>query len=329
MKTPVLIMTEQDIRDCVSMDERALEAIENAFVWLSDGKVEMPPIMHMGISENNGDIDIKGAYIRGQPSVAVKVAAGFFDNPDIGLPSSSGMVVVVSAKTGRCEAIFLDNAYLTDLRTGLAGAVVAKHLAPKGPCRLGIIGAGVQGRFQGQGVALVREVSCLSVADTSEARLAAYQEEMSEKLGIPIETTTSAEKIVSESDVIVTTTPSKTPIIHAEWLRPGQHITSMGADLPGKRELGPGVMEAADIIVADKPEQSKTHGELQHIMNEHELKTAPVSLGDVISGRVPSRSDRDQITICDLSGVGVQDTAIALHLMRAASGRDVGQTLDT
>ncbi|MEO0398967.1 MAG: ornithine cyclodeaminase family protein [Pseudomonadota bacterium] len=328
-KTPVLFMTEDELRDLAVMDAEALQSIENAFIWIAEDRVEMPPIMHMGVPENNGDLDIKSAYVRGEASVAVKVAAGFFDNPKQGLPSSSGMVVVVSAKTGRCEAVFLDNAYLTDLRTGLAGAVAAKHLAPEAPCELGVVGAGVQGRFQAEGVALVRDVTRIRVADLSEERLAAYKAEMEAKLGVPVETTTSAEDVVRQSDVIVTTTPSKAPIVKADWLKPGQHITCMGADLPGKQEIDPAVFARADIIAADKPEQSRTHGELQHVGKDTSLKTTPVALGDIARGKAQGRQAAEQISICDLSGVGVQDTAIALHVLRAAAGRSVGQIFET
>ncbi|MEM9988837.1 MAG: cyclodeaminase [Pseudomonadota bacterium] len=329
MKTPVVILTEEELRSLAKMDASALAAVEKAFVWLSEDRVEMPPIMHMGVEEHQGDIDIKSAYVKGQPAVAVKVAAGFFNNPALGLPSSSGMVVVVSAKTGRCEAVLLDNAYLTDLRTGLAGAVAAQHLAPEGPCEVGIIGAGMQGRFQARGVALVREVTKLRVADRSEEQLAKYQAEMSEELGIPVEVTPSAEEVVRASDIIVTTTPSKSPILQADWLRPGQHITSMGSDLPGKQELHPDVLAKADVIVCDKPEQSRTHGELQHVKDEKGLKTSPKALGDVIRGNASGRADQNQVTICDLSGIGVQDTAIALYVLETATKNKMGQIFET
>lgn len=327
MTTPVLVMTEADIRACAGMDADALAAVEKAFVWVSEGRVEMPPIMHMSVSEHNGDVDIKSAYVRGEPSIAVKVAAGFFDNSKQGLPNSSGMVVVVSAKTGRCEAVLLDNCYLTDLRTGLAGAVAAQHCAPNKPAVLGVVGAGVQARFQAEAFALVRPVQKVFVAARAQDQLDAYRVDMEARLGVSVETSTSIEDVVGQSDVIVTTTPSKAPLIKAEWLRPGQHITAMGSDLPGKQELDLDVLQAADIIVADKPEQSRTHGELQHISDAGQLKAAPLALGDVITGAVKGRVNAEQITVCDLSGIGVQDTAIALYVLRAATQQRLGQTL--
>lgn len=326
---PVLVLTEKEIRECAPMDGAALAAIERAFVWLSEGRVEAPPIMHIAVEENNGDVDIKSAFVRGEPSIAVKVAAGFFDNPKQGLPSSSAMVVAVSARTGRCEAVLLDNAYLTDLRTGLAGAVAAKYLARKDSSTVGIVGAGVQARFQARALALVRPISRIYVSARSREQLEAYQAEMADALGIPVEICPSLEDVARRSDVIVTTTPSKEAIIQAGWLRPGQHLTAMGADLPGKQELDPDVLARADLIVCDDPRQSRTHGELQHVTDETALKSAPVALGDLARRVVNGRTGDDQITVCDLSGLGVQDTAITLHVLRAARERGLGQIFDS
>ncbi|MEO0566495.1 MAG: ornithine cyclodeaminase family protein [Pseudomonadota bacterium] len=329
MKTPVAILTEEDVRRCAKMDEAALAAVEKAFVWLSEDKVEMPPIMHVGVTEHDGDVDIKSAYVKGQPSIAVKVAAGFFGNMKQGLPNSSGMVVVVSAKTGRCEAVILDNCYLTDLRTGLAGAVAAQQLARSDARVLGVIGAGVQARFQAEAFALVRPLSKIIVAARAQDQLDAYKREMAEKLGVEVETTSSIEHAVRGSDAIVTTTPSKAPLIKAEWLRAGQHITAMGSDLPGKQELDPAILTRADVVVADKPEQSRTHGELQHLNDEAAVQVTVQSLGDVIRGDGAGRTSQDHITVCDLSGIGVQDTAIALHVLQSAEAQGLGHLFHT
>jgi len=310
------ILNEHEIRECAPMDAGALAAVEQAFAWLSESKVEMPPIMHISVPESDGDVDIKSAYVAGQPAMAVKIAAGFAGNRALGFPTSSGMMVVLSVQTGRCEAVLLDNCYLTDLRTGLAGAVAADHLANPGPCSVGIIGAGAQARYQLEALTLVRSVVRVYVAARSPERLAAYQAEMSAKLNIDVVICNSIEDAVRSSDIIVTTTPSTEPLVRAEWLRPGQHITAMGSDLPAKQELHCDVLLRADVIACDKPEQSRTHGELQHLPQSDDIVGKTVSLGDVVRGRVAGRSSANEITVADLSGVGVQDTAIALHVLR-------------
>lgn len=329
-KTPVQILNETELRAVAKMDVASLGAVERAFVWLSEDKVSMPPIMHIDIAENNGDVDIKSAFVSGCDTVAVKVAAGFFDNPKIGLPSSSGMVVAVCAKTGRCKAVFLDNAYLTDLRTGLAGAVAAKHLARKSRAKVCIVGAGVQARFQLEALALVQPISHVTVTARSADKMERYCAEMHSKLGLPVTANGSIEDAFKDSDIIITTTPSKSPLVQASWLRPGQHITAIGSDLPGKTELDPDIVRRADSVVCDKIEQCRTHGELQFLQNEQALIELPVkSLGAVILGQQPGRMSDEDITLCDLTGIGVQDTAIAHHVLTQLGNNRAGFTLQT
>ncbi|MEM7568835.1 MAG: ornithine cyclodeaminase family protein [Pseudomonadota bacterium] len=329
MKTPVAVLSDDEIRQCAGLDLAALGAVEQSFVWLSDGLVDQPPIMHMSVPDHDGDVDIKSAYVKGKPSLAVKVAAGFFGNTKQGLPNSSGMVVVVSAKTGRCEAILLDNCYLTDLRTGLAGAVAAKHLAPAEGSVLGVIGAGVQARFQAEAYALVRPLSKIYVAARAPGQLAAYKADMERSLNVEVEIAPSIEAAVRHSDTIVSTTPSKTALIQADWLRLGQHITAMGSDLPGKQELDPAVLCRADVVVADKPAQSLTHGEAQHLSEDERALVDIMPLGDVIAGKVDGRKSAEDVTVCDLSGIGVQDTAIALHVLKTAQASALGHIFQT
>ena len=314
---PVLVLTESELRACVGFDAESLRAIEDAFTWLSQGRVEMPPVMHMEVAEHRGDVDIKSACVRGIDHIAVKVASGFFDNPRRGLPSGGAMVVVLSAKTGFCEAVMLDNAYLTDLRTGLAGAVAARCLAPETVRTVGVLGAGAQARYQIRALRLVRDFERVLVSARDAGRTAAYAAEMSESLGLPVEPATP-EALVRESDLVITTTPARSPIVDAAWLHPGLHITAMGADLPGKQELDPEVLRRANRVVCDRREQCIAMGELQHAAELLEGVNAAVELGELTSGRAPGRQSAEEITICDLTGTGVQDTAIAsLALARA------------
>jgi ornithine cyclodeaminase len=322
--TPVLVLTEQDLRRCAGFDLAALAAVRQAFVWLSEGRVAMPPIMHIDVAEHGGDVDIKSAFVAGQPSIAVKVAAGFFGNARFGLPSSSGLVVVIDATTGRGEAILLDNGYLTDLRTGLAGAVAADLLAPPGDVHVGILGAGVQARFQLKALALVRPIASVRVFARNPSQARRYAEEMGADMGLDIHIAQDLPGLVAESEVIVTTTPSREPLIQAQWLRPGQHITAMGADLPGKQELHADVLGIADRVVCDDPAQCRTHGELQHAVHSQALRAIPSTLGDIVRGLSPGRVDPGEITVCDLVGLGVQDTAMALHVLQKARALGAG-----
>jgi ornithine cyclodeaminase len=321
---PVLILTELELRECAKMDADALAAVQDAFTWLAEDKVEMPPVMHVEVSGSKGDVDIKSAYVSGLNNMTVKIASGFFDNPKLGLPSGSAMMVVLSAKTGFCEAVLLDNGYLTDLRTGLAGAVAAKFLAPEVIETVGIVGAGAQARYQLRSLRLVRKFERVLVRGRSPEKVAAYIEEMHAELGIDVSEAANLEELVRKSQLVVTTTQSREPLLMADWLHPGLHITAMGSDLAGKQELEADVLRAADRVVCDRKSQCFTMGELQYSAGTWATgnEVAVVELGEITSGRVPGRRSADEITVCDLTGTGVQDTAIAILALHKA--REIG-----
>ena len=155
----IKIVTEAELRQLVPMDLAAVDCVEQGFCALAQGKVVMPPIMSMPVSEHNGEICVKAAYVPGLDSFAVKMSPGFFDNPKLGLPSSSGMMVLFSSRTGMLEALLLDNGYLTDVRTAAAGAVAARHLAREDSAVACVIGAGMQARLQLEALMLVRPTS--------------------------------------------------------------------------------------------------------------------------------------------------------------------------
>ncbi|MEO1019069.1 MAG: ornithine cyclodeaminase family protein [Pseudomonadota bacterium] len=310
----VKIADEKHLRDICKLDLEGVALIEQGYAKLSAGEVEMPEIQHLSIVENRGDIDIKSAFIHGSKNVAVKIAAGYDDNPKRNLPFSSGSVVVVDALTGRCKAVLLDNCYLTNLRTALAGAVAAKHFAPQQHVRLGVVGTGVQARLQAQAVALVRDVESVMVFGRSEDAIRNYQQEMSEELSVAVSGTTQIEPLMEDCNTIVTTTPATSPLIRFEMLRSGHHITAMGSDLPGKNEIDAGCFERADRISCDDLEASSKFGELQWLSAEKRGSLNPTPLGRVVGNPELSRADDNEITICDLVGLGVQDAAIANYV---------------
>ncbi|NIR29030.1 MAG: cyclodeaminase [Gammaproteobacteria bacterium] len=322
----VLVLTESELRQCVGIDEEALSAVQDAFTWLAEGKAVMPPIMHIEIADNHGDVDIKSAYVSGLDSFAVKLGSGFFDNPKRGLPSSSAMMVLLSAKTGFCEAVLLDNGYLTDVRTGLAGAVAARFLAPRQVETVGVIGAGAQARCQIESLRLVRSFRRLLVTGRSPERVRSYVSDMKNRLDVEVVAAESLEQLVRESQVVISTTSSREPLVRAEWLHPGLHITAMGSDLAGKQELDPHVLTKADLLVCDRKSQCFTMGELQHGLAAGLIsEDSPIyELGELTAGRVPGRRDEKDITVCDLTGTGVQDTAIALLAHRKCAQRGLG-----
>jgi ornithine cyclodeaminase len=326
----VKILTEKELRQAIRVDHEAVAAIEDGFSALADHKAAMPPIMHIEVPEHHGDIDIKAAYVQGLDHLAVKVGAGFFNNHRIGLPNSPAMMVAVSTHTGCVEAVLLDNAYLTDVRTGAAGAVAAKHLAPEGIKTAGVVGVGAQGRYQIEGLRCVRRFDRLLAFDLDNASLAAYVRDMEELLEIPVSAADSVEQLVQQSQTVVTCTPTRTPYLKPDWIHSGLHLTCMGADLPEKGELIPEVLGKIDMLVCDRKSQCFEMGELHHGLDAGviSLDSDIVELGEITSGRRRGRQNADQITLCDLTGTGVQDTAIANLALKKANALGLGAEIE-
>lgn len=311
----ISILTEADLRALVKLDLEAVDVVESAFRALASGEVIMPPILSMDIPAANGEVDVKTAYIPGFDGFAIKVSPGFFDNPKLGLPSLNGLMILFSAKTGLVEALLLDNGYLTDVRTAAAGAVAARHLAPESVTTAGVIGTGVQARLQIEAAHLVRPFERVLVWGRDAGNAKKCAADLAESLGIEARVETDPARLVGESQLVVTTTPSRAPVIRAEWLHSGLHITAMGSDQPGKVEIDPAVFGRVDAYVPDRLSQCRAQGELRAAIEAGQVEAGTVfpELGEVIAGQAQGRKFASDITFADLTGTGAQDTAIATH----------------
>lgn len=305
------IVEEAALREVVT-PAFAVDVVRAAFRADGERRTHVPPVINLEIPNVRGEFHIKTAHIEGVPHVAVKIASGFYDNPSKGLPSGSGLMALFDAETGLPSALLLDNGFLTDIRTGAAGAVAADYLARREIATVGVIGSGLQARFQIRCLRRVRAVPRLVVWSPTRSRLEAYCAEM-EAEGYAVRAASGAEEVCGAADVLITTTPSRVPIIRAEWLRPGMHITAVGSDSPGKQELEAECLHRADLVVTDRTSQCAAFGELRHTIDAGVLTADRVhgELGEIVAGAQPGRSTDDQITIADLTGVGFQDTAIA------------------
>jgi ornithine cyclodeaminase len=315
----IFVLTERDLRATVRLDRAAIDIVEQAFRALASGKVIMPPILSMDIPDAHGEVDVKTAYIPGFDGFAIKVSPGFFDNPKIGLPSLNGLMILFSAKTGLVGALLLDNGYLTDVRTAAAGAVAARHLAPREVRVAGVFGTGVQARLQIQAAHLVRPFSKVLVWGRDAEKAKACARDIAAAIGVEASATGDPAALVRDSQLVVTTTPAREPILKAAWLHPGLHVTAMGSDQAGKNEIEPVAIAAATLFVCDRVSQSEKVGELRSARAAGLLSSAsPPELGEVIAGTKAGRRSDEDITICDLTGTGAQDTAIATYALSVA-----------
>lgn len=327
----IRILTETELRSLVALDLDAIDAVEAGFRALSGGAVVMPPILSMAIEDRHGEVDVKTAYVPGIESFAIKVSPGFFDNPKLGLPSTSGLMILFSARTGRVEALLLDNGYLTDVRTAAAGAVAARHLARADAAEAAILGTGLQARMQLRALCLVRPIRRATFWGRDLGKAEAAARDMAEALGIAARADADAAAAVRDADVIVTTTPARTPVLCGAWLRPGQHVTAMGSDQETKNELDLECIARADAYVPDRLAQARALGELRSAIAGG--AAAPdatfAELGDVIAGKAPGRRGPEDITIADLTGTGVQDTVIATLARQRADAAGAGTSFET
>jgi len=297
--------------------EQALEridvtaAIEEGFIAYSEGRTVVPPVGELVFDDPPGDVHIKYGYIKNDDYFVIKVASGFYGNIQLGLPPADGLMLVFSQKTAQLECILLDECHLTNVRTAAAGAVVAKYLAPKKVERIGVLGAGVQGKMQVEALLPIIDCREVIVWGTGEEELEAYREAMSGH-DLEIQTTMNSEEVPATCNLIVTATPSHTPLLRAEQIREGTHITAMGSDTMEKNELEPAILGRADFVVADSIEQCRVRGEIYHALTAGELQDGDAfELGNVIVDSALQRTSDSQITVADLTGVAVQDIQIS------------------
>jgi ornithine cyclodeaminase len=310
--TTVRLLREADVRAALPM-AACIEAVEGALGAYSGGEAELPSVIHLDVPEARGEIHVKAGHIHGAPAYAVKVASGFYAADP---PAIDGLVVVFDAATGAPVAFLLDGGYVTDTRTGAAGGVAARWLAPEHATVVGVVGTGIQARRQVEALRCVRDVTEVRVWGRDADRASAAASDVG---GVIAPTVREA---VDAADVVITCTASTEPLVRAEWIAPGTHITAVGSDGAGKQELDPELLRRADVLVVDSLDQCRRLGELQHALD---VADRAVELGTVCAGTSPGRTSSTQLTVCDLTGVGVQDVAAANAVL--ANAGDSGELL--
>lgn len=295
-----------------------INEIEAGFAAYSNDKSVVPPVGELVMKDPPGDVHIKYGYLKGDDYYVIKIASGFYENNKINLPTGNGMMLLFNQKTGEPIAVLLDEAYLTDIRTAVAGAIAARYLAPGIIERIGIVGTGMQARLQLEYLKPITDCRDVLAWGRSDEKLANYRSDM-EKQGFSVAATTNADELLESCNLIVTTTASKEAIlVDARKLKPGTHITAMGSDTHDKRELSSAIVEVADLVVADSISQCLERGEIHQALKDSTLQEGDiVELGNIISGDIQGRTNDSQVTIADLTGVAVQDIQITKAVYEA------------
>lgn len=292
--------------------EKAIAMQEEGFKLFSEGKVIVPPVGYMKMGENFGEVHIKYGWIKGDEIFIVKIAGAYPQNR----AKVQGMILAFNAKTGIPIAILQDEGYLTNLRTAIAGLIAAKYLAPREISSIGIIGTGVQARLQV--ILLKHYTDCrnLIIWGRNTQNVNDYIDEMS-NMGFQVQPAASAAEVCKECNLIVTTTSAQEPLIWAKDIRPGMHITAVGADAPGKQELDPNIFKIANICAVDSKSQCLDHAEASHLRKAGIIKEVDlVELGEIIQNQSLRRQSSKQITLADLTGVSVQDIQIVKSIVQ-------------
>ncbi len=291
--------------------------IEEGFVAYSQGRVVVPPVGELVMHDPPGEAHIKYGYITGDEYFVIKVATGFYENVKLGIPTGTGLMLVFSQKTGELLSVLLDESHLTNIRTAAAGAVAARYLAPKKVERIGIYGAGVQGRLQLKFLRPIVDCTKVMVWGINQEELDRYRADV-EPLGYDLEATLDARDIPGSCNLIVCVTPSQEPLLQLEDVNPGTHINAIGSDTPEKQEVDSRILAKADIVVVDSIPQSELRGEVYKATTAGVLDVNEVlEFGNVIMDKDLQRKSDDQLTVFDSTGVAVQDIQVSKAVYEA------------
>ena len=287
-----------------------ISAMEQGFIQYSNGNTVVPPVGELLFDEPKGEAHIKYGYIKNDDYYVIKIASGFYQNPQLGLASSQGLMLLFDQKTGVPKAVLLDEGHLTDLRTAAAGALVAKYFAPRDIKAIGIIGTGIQAKLQLLHLQKHTPSRQMWLWGRNKANVEKFKEELACDFDIHI--AASPGEVAQNSNLIVTTTPSEIALLNADDVQAGTHITAVGSDTVDKQELDSQLLSKAEIVVVDSIPQSQSRGEVYRAVQDGAIAESKVTeLGLAIQKPSLQRTSEDQITIADLTGVAVQDIMIS------------------
>jgi alanine dehydrogenase len=325
----LLWLSDDDVAQLVTVGE-ALPLVEEAFRALAEGRAQMPAKMYLDFKEFGGDLRAMPAYLPktgtdGRGFAGVKVVNSHPGNPARGLPTVSAVLVLNDPETGLPLAIMAAGR-LTDIRTGAAGGVAAKHLARPNSETLGLVGCGRQAVTQWRALAGRFPFKEIRVAGQTPEEARSFIAKNGTSDG-PAWRATSVQEAAG-ADIVVTTTPGRAVVVSSPWVRPGAHVNAIGADAPGKQELDVALLKRARVFV-DSPEQAFHSGEVNVGLSSGAMTPDDIAggLGDVVAGRTPGRRSDADITVFDSTGLAVQDVAVAAFVYRRARERSRGQTL--
>jgi ornithine cyclodeaminase len=318
----MLIISEQDARDLVGVAD-VIAAVEKSFVAMARGQARNYPVVREVVGYRDAVYGVKTGCDTSVPILGLKAGGYWPHNLALGLTNHQSSPFLFDPQTARASALVSAN-YLTGVRTGAASAIATKYLSRQDSSVLGIIGTGVQSAYQLRATLAVRPVRKVYAWDPSAENLVTFGRLVAE-LGLEYAPQTDCQAVAANADILITVTPSQRALIEKSWVRPGTHISAMGADTVGKQELDPALVAGAALFV-DEAAQAITIGECQHAYSAGliTLQSLRGSLGAVIAGLCDGRRSAEEITLFDGTGVALQDLVVADLAVRLAGERGLG-----
>jgi ornithine cyclodeaminase len=318
----VLVISETLARQLVSIED-ALSTVEAVFAAMARGEARNYPVVRERVGHADAVFGVKTGADVSRPLLGLKAGGYWPGNMKNGVSNHQSATLVFDPETGRASGLVSAN-YLTGVRTGAASAIAVKHLARADASVLGMIGAGVLSVHQLRAIAKVRALSAVHAYDPSADQLKAFGAEV-ETLGLRFVPEKNAGQVAQAAEILITVTPSQKALVLKSDVRPGTHISAMGADTKGKQELDPQLVAGAAVF-SDEIEQSLSIGECQHAFAAGLITRLSMrgTLGAVIAGLTEGRQRPDEITLFDGTGVALQDLVVAELALKRAREQGLG-----
>ena len=334
----VLLLNRTQVKSVIRMED-VIREVRNVYRLKSEGMSVIWPLVNYEFTDQHAAMDIRSGYVKGAQLHGLKMLNNFPSNREKGLPPFNGIMMVYDSNTGIPIGI-LDATYITNMRTGAAGALGVDLLARKDAATLFVLGAGKQAPFQIAATLLLRPgIRKVYVADPPAPENAVrFAEGLPGLLaadfgidasGVSFEAAADLAPAVGESDAIITVTPSRKPVIRKEWLKKGVHLSCLGSDMESKQEIESAIFQGAGIYADDRAQCIRV-GEMELPIKEGVISPEDIAgeIGDLIAGKVPGRRDNEQTTIFDATGLYILDLVTARVAIDRAREAGIGIQAD-
>jgi len=323
----MLLLSEKQVQDLIDIDE-LIATLEQAHIQCSTGRAVMPVRLVVPLPQIHGRITSMPGFLNDDNALGMKVITYFQDNPKRGLPAILATIMLFSVETGKMIAV-MDGSYITAIRTACASAMATRALANRETPVLGILGAGVQARAHIQALSRVRKLQQIKIYSPSGISATKIRKDMESDVGF-VKVAASAEDAVKHSDIVVTVTTAKEPILKSEWLNAGVHINAVGSHRPDLREVDGATLARAKVVVDSREAIMTECGDILLALKEKSIPEDVIhaEIGEVLAGMKSGRESAGEITLYKSVGIAIQDVATANLVYHRALDRKVGTQVE-